>query len=146
MADAEGAAALAGRLRLSRREAARLAALVAPALELAPEAGISALHRAVYRAGAETARDWVLLAWAGELAVAPRRGGGRNGAWVDLLEAATSWPAPAFPLKGADAAALGVAPGRQLGELLKAVEAWWEAGDFTADREACLARLRELVA
>ncbi len=142
--DANGAAVLAERLRLSRREAARLAALAAPAFELTPEAGTTALHRAVYHCGNETARDWVLLAWAGELAVAPRKGGGRNAAWAALLETAAGWPAPIFPLKGADAAALGVTPGPRLGELLKAVEAWWEAGDFTADRKACLARLRDL--
>lgn len=142
--DAEGTAALAARLRLSRREAERLAALVRPAFELTPEAGHAALHRAVYHAGAETARDWVLMAWAGELALAPRHGGGRNAAWAAMLETAADWPAPAFPLRGGDAAALGVAPGPRLGELLKAVEGWWEAGDFMADRDACLAHLREL--
>lgn len=142
--DADGAAALAERLRLSRCQAARLAALVRPAFELTPEAGITALHRAVYRAGAETARDWVLMAWAGELALAPRRGGGRNAAWSAMLETAATWPAPAFPLRGADVAALGIPRGPKVGELLAAVEAWWEAGDFTADRDACLARLRAL--
>lgn len=140
----EGAASLAQRLRLSRREAARLAALVQPTFELTPEAGDAALHRAIYHAGAETARDWVLMAWAGELALAPRRGGGRNAAWAAMLETAAGWPPPVFPLKGADAAALGIARGPRIGELLEAVETWWEAGDFTADREACLARLREM--
>jgi len=142
-ADVEGAAALARRLRLSNRDAARLAALVRPAFELTPEAGPAALRRAVYRAGSETARDGVLMAWAGELALAPRQGGGRNAAWVALLETVATWPAPAFPLKGADAKALGAA-GPRVGELLREVEAWWEAGDFVADRDACLARLREL--
>jgi poly(A) polymerase len=143
-ADADGVAALAGRLRLSRREAARVTALVRPAFELTPEADASALHRAVYHCGNETARDWVLMAWAGELALAPRRGGGRNAAWTAMLATASGWPVPTFPLTGADAAALGVVPGPRLGDLLKAVETWWEAGDFTADRDACLAHLREL--
>jgi hypothetical protein len=33
-----------------------------------------------------------------------------------------------------------------VGEALRAIEAWWIEGDFTADRAAALARLRELVA
>jgi len=138
------AASLAQRLRLSRRGAARLAGLVQPAFELTPEAGQRVLHRAVYHAGADAARDWVLMAWAGELAVAPRRGGGRSAAWIALLETAGGWPAPTFPLGGDDVAALGIPRGPRVGDLLKAVEAWWESGDFSADREACLARLREV--
>lgn len=143
-ADAVAAAALAGRLRLANRDTARLIALVRPACELTPEAAPEALRRAVYHFGPETVRDWVLLAWAGELALAPRRGGGRNAAWAAMVETAATWPVPTFPLGGDDVTALGIAPGPRVGELLKAVETWWEAGDFAADRDACLDRLREL--
>jgi poly(A) polymerase len=51
----------------------------------------------------------------------------------------------AFPLSGRDAIALGVTPGPRVGELLRQVEAWWEAGGYEADRECCLAHLKELV-
>jgi len=42
--------------------------------------------------------------------------------------------------------ALGVARGPRVGALLRALEGWWVDGDFSADRAACLARLRDLAA
>ena len=46
---------------------------------------------------------------------------------------------------GADALALGLKPGPKVGALLEALERWWIAGDFAADRTACLAELKRLV-
>jgi poly(A) polymerase len=63
---------------------------------------------------------------------------------TELLALAAIWQPPRFPLKGRDVTALGIAPGKRVGELLAAVREWWEAGDFTADRAACLARLKEI--
>ena len=40
---------------------------------------------------------------------------------------------------------LGLKPGPRVGALIEAVEQWWIAGDFTADRAACLAELERLV-
>jgi hypothetical protein len=39
--------------------------------------------------------------------------------------------------------ALGIPPGPRIGQLLAELRGWWEAGDFTADRAACLKRLQE---
>ena len=36
--------------------------------------------------------------------------------------------------------------GPEIGRLLDAVELWWEQNDFAADRDACLGRLRALIA
>ncbi|WP_353959345.1 CCA tRNA nucleotidyltransferase [Paeniroseomonas aquatica] len=55
-------------------------------------------------------------------------------------------PFPRLPVMGRDALAIGIGPGPQVGRLLKALEAWWQAGGGTAPREACLAKLRELAA
>ena len=63
---------------------------------------------------------------------------------VELLALARAWTPPAFPLAGRDVTALGIPPGPRIGRLLDASHAWWEAGDFTADRAACLVRLKEL--
>jgi poly(A) polymerase len=49
-----------------------------------------------------------------------------------------------FPLAGRDVAAPGIPPGGRVGRLLTAVRDWCEAGDFTANRAAYLARLKEL--
>ena len=64
----------------------------------------------------------------------------------ELLALARDWAPPAFPLAGRDVTALGVPPGPLIGRLLDSTHAWWEAGDFTADRAACLTHLKELAA
>ena len=63
---------------------------------------------------------------------------------AELLDLAGNWTPPAFPLAGRDVTALGIPPGERVGRLLAAVRDWWEEGDFSADRAACLAYLREL--
>ena len=47
-------------------------------------------------------------------------------------------------MSGGDALKLGLKPGPKVGALLEAVERWWIAGDFAADRAACLAELERL--
>ena len=64
---------------------------------------------------------------------------------AELLALVRNWIPPVFPLTGYDVTGLGVRPGEKVGKLLDAVHDWWEAGDYSADRAACLARLQELV-
>jgi tRNA nucleotidyltransferase/poly(A) polymerase len=52
---------------------------------------------------------------------------------------------PVFPLKGRDLLALHIKPGENLGGLLKAVETWWIAEDFTPDKKACVEYLKSLL-
>jgi poly(A) polymerase len=133
--DAAGAAAMAERLRLPNAWRERLRGLTRPwALDLS--AGEVAQRHALYRLGAERYRDLVLLHAADAVA------GGELVA--RLLDIARDWRRPVFPLSGHDVTALGIPTGPRVGALLDAVEHWWEASDFTADRGACLARLREL--
>ena len=141
-----GAAAVAARFRLSNKDAARLTAMMAAPFTLSPESKAAARRRALHQAGAETVRDLVLLNWAGEMAVTPRRQAERSRQWIELLGAADEWTVLEFPLKGGDAAALGVPEGPRIGQLLGAVESWWQDGDFTADRRACLDKLESLLA
>ncbi len=139
-----GAEAVAGRLRLSNREADRLAAAGVP-VRVSPDSGAPVLRHALQRLGAEAVRDLSLIAWAGELAGTPRLPAERTRAWRDILEAADAWTPLFFPLKGRDVTALGVAPGPAVGELLAAVEAWWEDADYGPDRAACLEKLESLI-
>jgi poly(A) polymerase len=130
--DAAGAKAVAARLRLSTAEARRLAGLAAP-WPLDPQADPKARRLALYRLGQERYSDLALLLAAdGRLKPAALR---------RMLDLAETWAIPTFPLGGDDVTALGIAPGPPVGRLLAAVRQWWEAGDFAADREACLARL-----
>ena len=120
---------LGKRLKLSTQEALRLEILVAaePATDLA--GGPRAWREGIYRLGAGFYADRLLLA-----VEAP-------GDWRAALTLARSWTPPEFPVRGADALKLGLKPGPRVGELVDAVERWWIAGDFTADRAACLADL-----
>jgi poly(A) polymerase len=135
--DGNGAVALAERLRLSNEQRDRLAGL-APPWPLDPKADRRAQRLALYRLGADRYRDLALLLAAEDALDEPRLAG--------LLALAISWKPSRFPLKGRDVTALGIPPGKRVGELLAAVRAWWESGDFTADHAACLQRLKEIAA
>ncbi|MGH7088608.1 MAG: CCA tRNA nucleotidyltransferase, partial [Stellaceae bacterium] len=63
-----------------------------------------------------------------------------------LLTLAARAAPPPFPLRGRDVTARGVAPGPAVGEMLQAIEAWWEAGDFRAGRAGCVAELERRLA
>ena len=65
--------------------------------------------------------------------------------WRRAIDIVNAWPKPDFPLAGRDLLKLGVEAGPHLGARLTALEAWWIAGDFVADREACLAKAREML-
>jgi poly(A) polymerase len=133
--DSAGAIALAERLHFSNAWRNRLHGL-APPWAVDPDADVAAQRRALYRLGAERYRDITLLL-AAQGAMSEDRLG-------ELLALARDWRRPAFPLAGRDVTALGIPPGPRVGRLLDAMRAWYEAGDFTADRAACLARLKEL--
>ena len=120
------ATAVAKRLKLSTQESLRLQLMLEPDVPGADES----LHAALYRHGTSLFIDRLLLE-------APAD-------WRAALAEAHRWTPPSLPVSGADALALGLKPGPQVGALLEAVERWWIAGDFSADRAACLAELKRL--
>jgi len=133
--DAEGAVAAARRLRLSKAERDRLAGL-APPWPIDPAGDDRGQRRALYRLGAERFRDLALLAAADDCIGEARLD--------ELLDLADSWKPLAFPLAGRDVTAIGIPPGPRVGQLLAELRDWWEAGDFAADRAACLKKLKEV--
>jgi poly(A) polymerase len=135
--DAVGAAGLAARLHLPNAWRDRLVGL-APPWPLDPAGDTRGQRRALYRLGAERYRDFALLIAAEGGVDAPRL--------AELLALAGGWTPPAFPLAGRDVTGLGIQPGPRIGELLADVRDWWEAGDFAADRAACLEKLKKLAA
>jgi poly(A) polymerase len=128
------AEAVAARLRLSNQQRDRLAVL-APARRAAVDlaADERAQRRALHRLGADAYVDLTLLRAAAT---------GDAGRVPSLLTLAASWQPVVFPLKGRDVTALGLPAGPEVGRLLKELEAWWEAGDYRADRAACLDELK----
>jgi len=133
--DGEGATALAARLRFSNAWRDGLRGL-SPPWPVDQRGDVREQRRALYRLGVERYRDVVwLMAAEGEVS---------RSRLTRLLDLAGGWTPPVFPLDGRDVTTLGIPTGERVGRLLAAVRDWWEAGDFTADRGACLAYLRAL--
>ena len=134
--DAAGADAIAERLRFSNEQRERLVSLARP-WPLDANGDGRSQRRRLFRLGTERYRDLALLLAADGAVEEVRLG--------EWLAFAASWTVPRFPLKGRDVTASGIPPGKRVGELLAAVQTWWEEGDFTADRAACLKRLKEML-
>jgi poly(A) polymerase len=128
----EDAARLTARLRLSNSEAARLNAMATPGPALRPAIGALRQKEALYRLGRPTFEDRVVIGWA--------RSGDAVDAedWQRLYRLPDFWAPPAFPVKGQDLLARGVAPGPSVGALLRELEASWIASNFTISREDLL--------
>jgi poly(A) polymerase len=129
--DPEAARGLALRLRLSNVQRDRLVAAAKPAGFPLSD------HQArvmVYRTGRRTASDRLMLAWAGQ----ERGDRGRLESLLALVEG----PEPARPpVGGAEVLAAGVAGGPRVGEVQRAMEAWWIDRDFEATDEEVRAAL-----
>jgi len=129
------AMSIADRLRLSNVDRRRLDRLLAPPVMVTPEMSTQDMHVALYGLGRTAFADLVWLTWS-RLGVAV--------SFMAHIEMAATWDIPRFPLGGDDVKDLGVSQGPEIGDLLQEVEAWWIAGDFSADRRACLRKLRDL--
>jgi poly(A) polymerase len=125
------------RLRLSNREAERIAALAAAAA-VSPKLREAERRAMLYGMGAEAWRDAVRLAWARSRVPMTDRG------WRRLLDLAERWPMPIFPVTGRDLTGRGMKPGPELGALLRRLEDWWIASDFRPGKDAILARLSQM--
>jgi len=134
----EDAARLAQRFRLSNADQAvlLLSACDHDTGELPEEA---AARRALYQLGPCKFEAHVLLASADE-GISPD-----DQRWRRALLLADRWQAPEFPLRGPDITALGDVKGPQIGDMLRRLEAEWIASDFRLDRDALLAKARQLV-
>lgn len=88
------------------------------------------VHEALYRLGRDTGEQALLVRAALD--------------GVDDVDLAPGWSIPTLPLDGNDLQRCGIAPGPRMGEILKQVEDWWIAQDFTPDRAACLERAKEI--
>jgi poly(A) polymerase len=125
--------AFASRLRLSLAERDRLAALRNAPLAK-PEDGDTALRRLLADTPVDTLVDRTWLS------------GGNDAAWDLLRHRLRALPVPVFPLEGRHVVALGVPPGPRVGELLRAVRAWWLDGGCVANADACREQARGLIA
>ncbi|MCW8952995.1 MAG: CCA tRNA nucleotidyltransferase [Rhodospirillales bacterium] len=143
--DADGAAVVADRLRLSNHQRHRLIVMASPPLSVTADLSGNALRAALFRHGPEDLRDMALLAWADKLAEQSRLPAAETEAWKALIAGIEGWDPVHFPLRGRDAESLGIEPGLRMGALLRAVEDWWVDGGCNADHTECLIELKARV-
>ncbi|KAA5804812.1 CCA tRNA nucleotidyltransferase [Alkalicaulis satelles] len=131
--DGDIVATLCERMKASRAEHARLAAMTGPAPEKAgpvrARMSQSDLGRALYHLGAQAVSDRLRLDEA-------RTGDDASPA----LAQAAQWRKPRFPVSGEDLIRAGLTPGPELGARLEALEERWVASGFTLTREDLLGR------
>lgn len=143
--DAARMAALAERLKLSKAEAARLADW---AMTMPPAASATdlTLRQALYRGSPDGIRDrlGLSLVSARARAISDTEALLEAGAYGRLLKLAQKWQKPAFPLKGADLTAMGMAPGPEIGKLMRKLEDAWIESGFSLTRDALIKRAAEL--
>jgi poly(A) polymerase len=139
--DSERLKALADRLKLSKSEKDRLVSW-ADAPKIAANPAEKSLARALYRSGQLPVVDRLKLSLASARARAMTDNDAliEAGGYAKLLKFAETWQKPQFPLKGADLQMIGIAPGPEMGKLLKRLEDEWVEADFRLDRSALLER------
>ena len=138
VAVSEDAFRLARRLRLSSAERDILVRAAATA-GVTPALSDKDQRAMLYRIGQTGFDEAVLLAWARDQASVDDR------AWKHLLDLPRRWSPPPMPVSGRDIVARGVAPGRRVGEVIRAFEKWWIANDFMRERDLVNAQLDRLL-
>jgi len=123
------------RLALSRAEATLLGQLQKNPFLQGQAGDALQINTSLYRHGACLTRDFLLLAYAN----------GQPLNWDYARTLLETWHPHPLPINGLDLKALGVAPGRQMGEILAAVEQWWISQAFQPDKAACLAFAEESI-
>ncbi|MER2520270.1 MAG: CCA tRNA nucleotidyltransferase [Bdellovibrionales bacterium] len=136
-ADANICEAVGRRLKLSNHDTEALTTFGSlPTLLAQEKLTREAFRRALYRHGDGLALASALLACSCEVCLSDRLG--------ETVAEALAWNPIAFPVRGKDLAALGLAEGPRMGELLRKIEDWWIARDFRPTREECLAQAKIL--
>jgi poly(A) polymerase len=131
--------ALGARLRLSNAESERLARLALPDPAFGPETHEREARAFIYRFGAETFRDGVLLAWAASTAAT------NDVRWRERFALASTWKVPELPVRGADLLEKGLAEGPAIGRVVRAFEDWWIGEDFPQNQMRLAKALSDLV-
>ena len=133
---AEDAVRLARALKVSRKERGALELAAQPDARL-PEAPAARVARVLlYRHAPADYRRLIALSWARAL-----NSSTCDDRWTRALTLPDRWQAPRMPVTGADVMARGIPAGPAVGTALRALEAWWIAADFAAERDELLGRL-----
>ncbi|MET0358596.1 MAG: CCA tRNA nucleotidyltransferase [Pararhizobium sp.] len=143
--DAERLEAMATRLRFSKADGAALQAF-AGAGTIKDGMAEAALDRMLYRQGPNGIVFRLKLA----LASARQKAEGDGDAMAmvarlgRLLDRASIWQKPVFPVSGTDLITAGIAPGPAMGGVLADLEEAWIASGFRESRDSLLARVTDM--
>lgn len=137
--DGDGVDAMAVRLRLSNKDAARIKALQTDQTKIVCYLSMREVHRALYVMGVQCFKDRVMLGWAAD------KKGANAMQWRALIAMADSWVRPTFPLTGSMMKAAGVPEGPEMGRVSREVEEWWVDAGFTDDEFSIIERLKAIV-
>jgi poly(A) polymerase len=125
---------LADKWRLSNDMRDRLKMLLEYAPRLKAAMTLAEQKSLLRKLGAPAFQSLALLRWAQESESAD--------VWKRIHALAKEWAIPEFPLGGKDLQAIGIAEGRQMGQLLRSLEAAWEESDYRLGKEELLGRAK----
>jgi poly(A) polymerase len=137
--DGISAAAVIDRFKLSNKDRARIGDLVGSREKIVSYLSIREVRKLLYRMDRERFRDRIFLRWAEDAKMS------NAVQWRALLEMASVWQRPEFPLTGRDVMQAGVPEGPLVGQILNEVEDWWIDADFTDDEFSIAERLKAVV-
>jgi len=129
---------VAERLKLANRHADRMARMAEAWRRIVPEPDDAGAKEALYRLGPETYRDAALFAFMQSGADVDDTG------WRRTVELAETWTAPKFPVAGADLRKAGLKQGPAVGRMLARLESEWVASDYSLDKQALMAKAKDL--
>ncbi len=137
--DAERLSAMAARLKMSNAERTRLE-LFAMTAPVEPGLADKKLREQLYFGDAQAIVDRLRLQIASARGKETVQALEHTGGLTRLLDIAHVWQRPVMPVGGSDLLALGMAPGKALGDRLAGLERDWVASGFTLSRDELLAR------
>lgn len=120
--------ALAERWRLSKEQRTQLVQLSLPPFTIEANTNIDTQKKTIRKVGNQRFIEMVLLQWAHDF---------KNN-YQPMIDLATDWEIPLFPVQGKDLIAMGFEPGVDMGELLAKAEEWWEESQYKPGKEEIL--------
>ena len=127
---------LALRLRLSNQAQRLMRSVLQHYRLFNPQLSLAEQKRLIRKLGDDIA--WVVIMnWASRA-----DGIDAQHPYHEMLKLAAVWQPPMFPIGGDDLIALGLKPGKGLGELLAKLEEEWESSEYKLTKEELLARSR----
>jgi poly(A) polymerase len=142
-----GVTKITNALKLSRIEHKRLTNIIKETDAIYWDMPHDQLQRAIFRLGNQTVIDLAFYNWANMMISAPKYLSKLEDGWLQIISTAEEQQGQELilPIKGQDVINLGIPPSCRISQLLEQVEGWWLNNGCTADRAACLRKLKLFV-